>query len=74
MERKKFIDMMQQAIYHAGLGSVPDSLTVELDGIRYYPCGYVLTFDKQGNTRHLARLHDLKANSVTECELDKVKG
>lgn len=53
------------------LSSLPMDCIVEYDGIAYYPQAYELSFDK-GETKHIAVLHDLKANSVMRCPLDKV--
>lgn len=52
--------------------NVPDELTVVYDGIKYYPVAYELSFDDKGNVRHTAILHDLKANSITHANLEKV--
>ena len=72
MERKEYIDRMQRAMMKSESKNFADEDLVEHDGIRYYPCGYVLSCDTKGNPTHTARLHDLKANSVVECQLDKV--
>ena len=54
------------------LSSLPTDCIVEYDGIAYYPQAYELSFD-EGETKHIAVLHDLKANSVMRCPLDKVR-
>ena len=54
------------------LSGIPTDCLVEYDGITYYPQAYELSFD-EGNTVHIAILHDLKANSITRCPLDKVR-
>lgn len=75
MDRKDYLERMQRAIVSAAnLGTVAPEDTVEYNGIRFYPCGYELTFDAQGKTIHRAILHDLKANCVLRCELEQVKG
>ena len=75
MDRKDFIDRMQRAIVSAAQrGTVAPEDTVEYNGHAYYPCGYILTSNAQGQFRHLVRLHDLHANSIIEGELDKVNG
>lgn len=51
--------------------NVLDDLKVVHNGIVYYPVAYELSFDK-GQTVHKAILHDLKANSVTYAELERV--
>ena len=54
------------------LSGIPTDCIVEYDGITYYPQAYELSFD-EGKTKHIAILHDLKANSVMRCPLDKVR-
>ena len=44
--------------------NVPDNLRVVYGGVEYYPVSYTLAFDGNGNTRHIATIHDLKANAV----------
>ena len=51
--------------------NVPDELKVVHNGIVYYPVAYELSFDK-GQTVHKVILHDLKANSVTHADLERV--
>lgn len=53
------------------LASLPTDCLVEYDGTTYYPQSYQLSFD-EGRSIHTAILHDLKANSVIRCPLDKV--
>lgn len=55
------------------LSSLPTDCIMEYDGIVYYPQGYQLSFDEEGNVIHTAILHDLKAKSVMYCPLDKVE-
>lgn len=52
--------------------NVTDELTVVYNGIKYYAVAYELSFDDKGNARHTAILHDLKANSITNADLEKV--
>lgn len=51
--------------------NVPDDLKVIYNGIIYYPVAYELSFD-EGRPKHTAILHDLKANSITSADLEKV--
>lgn len=44
--------------------NVPDNLRVVYGGIEYYPVSYTLAFDSNGATRHIATIHDMKANCV----------
>lgn len=76
MDRNEFLKKCQMvSMLKCGINGMPvdvsDDLIVECGNVQYYPAGYILTF-KNGVPRHLGILHDLKANSVTECELDKI--
>lgn len=51
--------------------NVPNKLKVIHDGIAYYPISYELSFDN-GKPTHTAILHDLKANSIMNVDLEKV--
>lgn len=79
MERSNYLKLCQKvAICKKGLQgkieNIPDELIVEYNNIQYYPCKYIMDFDSMGNPINKAILHDLKANSIIECELVKVKG
>ena len=52
--------------------NIPTDCLVEYDGVTYYPEAYKLSFNK-GETIHTAVLHDLNANSVMCCALDRVR-
>ncbi len=52
---------------------VPERLQVEYKGIKYYPVAYELSFNKDGSVRHVAIIHDLKANSVCHVALKDVE-
>lgn len=43
---------------------IPDHLRVVYGGVEYYPVSYTLAFDGNGNTRHIATIHDMTANCV----------
>ena len=51
--------------------NVPNELKVIYNGIAYYPVSYELSFDN-GKPTHTAILHDLKANSITNANLERV--
>ena len=51
--------------------NVPDDLKVVHNGIEYYPISYKLSFDN-GRPAHTAILHDLKANSIMNANLETV--
>ncbi len=70
MDRTEYLNLCKKVSLF--LPNIPDDCLVEYDGITYYPQSYKLSFDK-GNTVHTAILHDLKANSVRRCPLEKVK-
>ena len=78
MERKKYLELCQKAaMLSDGLmgikQNVPDELKVVVDGIAYYPLQRVTGFDGKGSLVLFARLHDIKANCVVECPIEKVK-
>lgn len=51
--------------------NVPDELKVVHNGIVHYPVAYQLQFDK-GQTKNIALLHDLNANSIIHADLERV--
>ena len=70
MDRTDYLNLCKKVSIF--LPNIPDDCLVEYDGITYYPQSYELSFIK-GNTIHTAIIHDLKANSVMCCPLEKVK-
>lgn len=77
MDRKLYIELCQKvSVLKNGIcgikENVPDELTVVYNGIKYYPAAYELSFDDKGNVRHTVILHDMKANSVTHADLQRV--
>ena len=68
MDRTEYLNLCKKV---SVLGSVPSDCLVEYNGVTYYPQAYQLSFSK-GTTVHTAILHDLKANSVMCCPLDRV--
>ena len=78
MDRKLYLELCQKvSVLKNGIcgikENVPDELTVVYNDIKYYPVAYELSFDDKGNIRHTAILHDLKANSIINADLRKVK-
>ena len=79
MTRDKYIDLCCRAsikisrYLKASDVKWQDSDLVQYNRIKYYPTKYILAFDDNGNTIHLAELHDIKANSVTIALLDRVE-
>ena len=61
----------EEGLYHAKT-NVPERLQVQYKGGSYYPDAYELSFDKDGAVRHIAVLHDLKANAVYHVPLKDV--
>ena len=78
MVRNEFLNMCRQCsmIKTRGLfgiaQGVPDGLRVLYKGIEYYPIGYELSFDNNGDTIHVAIIHDMKANAVVHAPLSWV--
>lgn len=78
MERTEYLQMCQKcSVITKGIGSIiqnfPAELIVEYDEIQYYPYAYKLSFDAQGKPQHIAVLHSLVANAITNAKLEKVK-
>lgn len=76
MDRKLYLEVCQKvSILNNGVcnikENVPDEFKVVYNGIVYYPMAYELHFNN-GETQHTAILHDLKANSITRAELERV--
>lgn len=76
MERTNFLQICQKvSVLKSGIfgikENVPDELKVIHNGIVYYPVAYELSFDN-GQPTHTAILHDLHANSITKCNLERV--
>lgn len=77
MDRTEFLEMCRSVAVIpngvSGIKNTPPKLWVKFNDMTFYPVGYKLTFTKQGKPHHTAILHDLKANSVFECDLLKVE-
>lgn len=74
MDRTEYLNRMNRALYCVAHDiPIPPECIVEYQGIRYYPCEYIMTSDGNGNYVHKALLHDLKANSTSRADLDQVK-
>jgi hypothetical protein len=77
MDRKLYLELCQKVsvLKNGILGikeNVPDDLKVICKGVTYYPVSYELSFDN-GQPTHTAILHALRANSITKCNLERVK-
>ena len=77
MDRAEFLNMCKRvAMLPKGIGEVkktPPELHLKYKDMTFYPVGYKLTFTSDGKPSHTAILHDLKANSILECDLLKVE-
>ena len=76
MDRKLYLELCQKvSVLKNGIcgikENVPNELKVIHNGIAYYPVSYELSFDN-GKPTHTAILHDLKANSITSADLERV--
>jgi hypothetical protein len=77
MNRTDFLEkcqkcaVMKKGIHHV-IDNIPDDLAVVYDDIKYYPYGYELSFDCQGNAIHKGILHSLNANSIMTVNLERV--
>ena len=77
MDRAEFLEMCKRvAMLPKGTGEVkktPPELHLKYKDMAFYPVGYKLAFGKDGKPTHTAILHDLKTNSILECDLLKVE-
>lgn len=64
IDRTKYLQMCRDCAMLSVKNNVPDNLLVMYGGIEYYPVSYTLAFENTGATRHIATIHDLKANCV----------
>lgn len=68
MERKQYLLLCQQA------AAYPErNIKVLHAGHEYTPLGYVLQFDKHGNTHHTGWLKDDTRGAVAVVDLDALK-
>lgn len=76
MDRAEFLEMCRSvAVLPKGINNTKDTppeLWVKFRDFTFYPVGYRLTFNQEGKPQHIAVLHDLKANSIFECDLLKI--
>lgn len=78
IDRAEFLRMCQKcAMYEDDVGGVKKNLPKEMYvyycGVKYYPLGYIMRFDRTGNPINNALLHDSKSNSTVECNLQKIE-
>ena len=77
MDRTEFFKMAQKvAVYTNRCRNLSkpllDDCIVVLDGIKYYPQYVQVGYDEFGKVINTAILHDLKANSIMNVELERV--
>ena len=77
MHRTEFLEICQKvSVLKDGIckikQNVPDEFKVVYNDIVYYPIAYELSFNN-GQPTHTAILHDLQANSITKCDLERVE-
>ena len=77
MERKEFFELAQRATVYTkqfrdlSKPLLPDCIVICGD-IKYYPQAIEVGYDKNGNVQNTAILHDLKANSIMNVNLERV--
>ena len=77
MERKEFFELAQKATVYTkqfrdlSKPLLTDCIVISGD-IKYYPRAIEVGYDKDGNVQNIAILHDLKANSITNADLERV--
>ena len=76
IERAEFLQMCQKvSMLKNGVCEIKekifDDLKVVYNDIVYYPIGYELHFE-MGQTKNIAILHDLNANSTTHADLERI--
>lgn len=73
IDRTKYLQMCRDCAMLSVRNNVPENLRVVYGGIEYYPVSYTLAFDSNGATRHIATIHDLKANGVCDVLLKDIE-
>lgn len=79
MDRTQYLNLCKECAMMCDEGlykvkiNVPERLHVAYKGVKYYPAGYELSFNRDGSVRHVAILHDLKANSIWRVPLQEVE-
>lgn len=70
MDRGEYLNMcrdcamMKERGFYGVLKNVPDELRVVYREMEFYPVSYELGFFENGQVNHIAKIHDLKTNSV----------
>lgn len=77
MDRTEFFEMAQKvSVYTNRCRDLSKPLledcVVQYKEIKYYPQFIQVGYDEQGKVMNIAILHDLKANSVTYADLERI--
>ena len=78
MGRKEFFELAQKATVYTkqfrdlSKPLLTDCIVISGD-IKYYPQYVKVGYDEQGKVENVAILHDLKANAIIECKLERVE-
>ena len=77
MDRNIFLQMCQRvSMLKNGICGIKENVTDDLkvihNGMVYYPIAYELSFN-QGEATHIAKLHELNANSVKHAKLERIE-
>lgn len=71
MERSLYLERVRSALWHKAHGGIREEDIIVYQGIRYYPCGYFLSFGGEEWT-HTAVLHEERCESVRWVKLSEV--
>lgn len=73
MDRTEYLKLCQQvSMFTATHRQIPLEMLVKHAEIVYYPYGYKMIFNK-GIAQNIAVLHDLRANTIMEADLERIK-
>lgn len=78
MDRTEFFGMAQKVTVYTNecrnlSKPILDDCVVVYDNIKYYPQYVKVGYNNQGKVKNIAVLHDLKANAIIECNLERVE-
>ena len=74
LEKCRKVSMVQKSLYNNPCPEkIPEDCIFEIRGIKYYPAGYILSFEN-GNIKHTAELRELKTHYTHLFELSEVIG
>ena len=74
LEKCRKVSMLPKSLYNNPCSEkIPEDCIFEIKGIKYYPAGYMLSFEN-GNIKHTAELRELKTHYTHLFELSEVIG